>query len=66
MISRAPYLIMERIKRCFHVIINPYILGYLKIKIYLAQNRDRWQAGVDRVKVIWLRKGTGGRLVWTG
>jgi hypothetical protein len=56
---------MERIKRCFHVIINPYILEYLKFKIHLAQNRDQWKAGVDTVKVIWLREGTSGRQVWS-
>jgi len=33
---------------------------------YLVQNRDQWQDGVDRVKVIWFRTGTSGRMVWTG
>ena len=33
---------------------------------YLAENRDQWQDGVDRVKVIWLGTGTSGRMVWTG
>ena len=35
-------------------------------KGYLAENRDQWQDDVDRVKVIWLRTGTSGRMVWTG
>jgi len=35
-------------------------------KSYLAMNKDQWQVGLDRVKVIWLRTETSGRMVCTG
>jgi len=34
-------------------------------KSYLAENRDQWQEGVERAKVIWMRAGNSGRMVWT-
>ena len=34
-------------------------------KSYLAKNKDQWQDGVDRVRVIWLRKETCVWMVWT-
>jgi len=35
-------------------------------KSYVAKNRDQWQDGVYRVKVISLRKETFVMMVWTG
>jgi len=35
-------------------------------KIYLDENRDQSQDGVDKAKVKWLKTETSGRMVWTG
>jgi len=35
-------------------------------KVYLDENRDQCQDVMDKAKVIWLRTGTNGRMMWTG